>query len=114
VATDRHAITCAIHCPPGGILRQVAEQAAQEVGLDRIVTRTLHYLSGEVERQPLRVGDYFESIEVLPDELNSSLWLTFHVRQGVDSHWKYLIMAVLRSIGNRFPAISTEFPHHAT
>src|SRR5207245_6093981 len=68
-------------------------------------------ISAAAESDVYRLGDYFESVELLPDEPNNKLSLTFHARQGVDSHWKFLIATVLRSIGNRFAGISVEFPH---
>jgi len=114
VDRDWHTITCVIHCPSGVILREVEEAAAKEVDPAHIVTRTLHFFSAEAEMESYRLADYFESVELLPDEPNNKLRLTFHTRQGVDSHWKFLIATVLRSIGNRFAGVSVEFPRQST
>jgi len=92
----------------------VEEAATKEVSSDHVVTRTFHFLSAGAEKEAYRLGDYFESVEVLLDEPNNDLKLTFHTRQGVDSHWKFLISTVLRSIGNRFTDISVEFPSQST
>jgi hypothetical protein len=90
------------------------EATVKAVDLDHTITRTFEYLPGETEKRIYRLGDYFDSIDLLHDELNSRLKVTFRVRQDVDSRWKDLVMAVLRSIGNRFSGISIEFPRRAT
>jgi len=35
--------------------------------------------------------------------------LTFHLREGVDSHWKDLVMAVPPAVAGRFSGTSVEF-----
>ena len=96
------------------MLRQLGEAALRETDLDQTITRTLVYGPGEVEKHTYRLGDYFDSIELLSDEPNSRLKMTFHIRQDVDSHWKDLLMAVLRSLGKRCSGISIEFPRQST
>jgi hypothetical protein len=95
------------------ILRQVEEITIKEIDLDHTIIRTLQYLPGEIEKLTYRLGDYFERIEMLPDEVNKRLELTFYARHDVDSHWKGLLVAILQSIGTRFAGISVEFPHRS-
>lgn len=111
---DWHTITCTIHCASRGTLRPLQEMAAKETDLGHTITRTLEYAPGEIERHTYRLGDYFASIDLEQDEPQGKLKLTFHVRQDVDSHWKDLLMTVLRSLNKSFAGISVEFPRRST
>jgi hypothetical protein len=112
VNQDWLTITCVINCPPGEALRQLEEMAVKEIAPDHIIVRTVQ--CGDIHHETYRFGDYFESVDMYPDESTGTIQMTFHARQGVDSHWKGLLMAVLRSIGKSAPGISVEFPHKST
>jgi hypothetical protein len=111
---DWHTITCIINCPSREMLRPLQEMAVSETDLDRIITRTLEYGPGEVEIETYRLGDYFDSIQALYDDPYDRIKLIFHVRQSVDSHWKYLLMTVLRSINKSSDGISIEVLRQST
>jgi hypothetical protein len=106
---DWRTVDCLINCPSQEMLRQLEAVTEEAINLDRIITRTL-VQGGETEKRLYRLGDYFDSIELTHDEPHNRVRLTFHARKDVDSHWKGLLMAVLRSIGNRVIGISVEFP----
>jgi hypothetical protein len=111
---DWHEITCTISCASRGTLRPLREMAARETDLDHTITRTLEYGPGDIERQTYRLGDYFDNIQMQQDEPHGRLEIVFHVRQDVDSHWKDLVMAILRSLNKSFADISIEFPPRST
>ena len=96
------------------MLRQLEESAVKETDLNHTIARTFEYSPGQTEKRIYRLGDYFDSIELLHDEPNKTLRLTFHAREGVDSRWKDLLMAVLRALGKRFAGITVEFPRQLT
>jgi hypothetical protein len=96
------------------MLRPLQEMALRETDLDHTITRTLEHGPGEIERQTYRLGDYFDSIRMQQDEPHGSLEIVFHIRQDVDSRWKDLMMAVLRSLNKSFAGISIEMPHRST
>lgn len=111
---DWRTITCAINCASMGMLRPLQETAVRETDLDHTITRTLEYGPGDIERHTYRLGDYFDDIQMKQDEPHCRLEITFHIRQDVDSHWKDLVMAVLRSLNKSFSGISIEFPRRST
>lgn len=92
-------------------LRKATAIAREMTRLDEEITRTFITSPGGIERREVRafrLGDYFDRIELLPSESDNSasFTLTFRIRHGVDSSWKALLVAVLRTISESVPGIS--------
>jgi hypothetical protein len=95
-------ITCVINCKSAEVLRRLEEFAASQIDLDHTIFKTLTYYQNGIETnvtKSYRLGEYFTSIEIEPSS-ELSFKLIFHVRHGVSSYWKDLIMTLLRSINN--------------
>lgn len=105
------AVMFVIACESTEILRQVEESARDRIGLENSITKVFRHYAGGVEKRVshiYKLGDYFGEIELRADEWNDvpSLKIIFHIRKGVDSYWKDLAMAVLRSIMEGLAGVS--------
>lgn len=112
VATDVLSIAGIVRGESAEIVRKATEVARHVTRPDEEITRTLRTYPGGNERleiRAFRLGDYFDKIELLPDESGdaSSFKLVFQIRQGVDSSWKPLLVAVLRAISEGVPGAIT-------
>ena len=81
------------------------------VDLDTIITSTVITFPGGVEiREDVsyRLGDYFDEITLVPkDNLNSLL--TFKIKPGVNSMWKYLVVQTLKKQMPSFKKVFTPY-----
>lgn len=102
-------ITCAIRCDSAESLRTATEFAQHRVRPDEEITRTHVTFPGGVERREVRafrLGDYFDTIELLSGSSGESFTLTFHVNPGAGADWKYLIVSVLRELNESARGVS--------
>jgi hypothetical protein len=93
------------------MLRRSEESARTRIDPNDVVFRAVRHFPGGAERrttETYRLGDYFERIELHPDTSPSQLSfrLVFYIREGVDSHWKHVMMSVLRSIVEDLSGVS--------
>lgn len=97
---DRIKATCVIRYDSVEMVRKSIESVKENIGLNQEILQSLRSYPGGREQISQRVntlGDYFERIEVVERSDGFSYAIMFHVRPKVDSHWRYLMMAVLRS-----------------
>ena len=93
-------------------LRKAIELAECVIHPTTEIAKTVITRPGGIERREVRVfilGDYFSKIELLPSEFDSppSLLLIFHIREGVTSFWKDMMMAVLQEVSESVPGVKT-------
>ncbi len=81
------------------------------VDLNTEVTSTVITFPGGIEQQReerYRLGDYFDEITLVPKDNMNSL-LTFEIKPGVSSMWKYLVMRVLKKQMPSFKKVFTPY-----
>jgi hypothetical protein len=91
-------------------LRKATEVASEFTRPDEKITRTIKTFPGgveQVEKRAFRLGDYFDSVELVASEPDDpkTFSIIFHIRRGVDSTWKPLVLAVLRAISDGVPGV---------
>ncbi len=85
------------------ILRVAIDLARKMTHLDWEIVKTFVSIPGGVEKQTLRVGDYFDKIELLPSE--SQVLLIFHVKERAASFWKDMLVAIDGEIRKNVPEV---------
>ena len=108
VATRIQTITAVARCESEAALRKAIEFAACVIHPTTEIAKVVVTRPGGVERREARVfilGDYFSGIELIPCESGgpASFLLIFHIREGVTSFWKDMLMAVLDEISQNVP-----------
>ena len=77
---------------------------------DEVIHRTFLTFPRGIEQRNVRsfrLGDYFDNVELSEiDDDQSSFLIVFHVSQGVESYWKDLVSAILRTISDTLPGAS--------
>lgn len=90
-------INCIIRCNSEETLIKAKEFVLQIIGLDEIISKTVISVPGGKEILKSRLGDYFNSIELLPDE-STSFIISFNRKESTDSFWKDLVVSTLMRI----------------
>lgn len=99
----KQTVTCIINCKSVEDLRICEQKVRGRIDCDRIVTRTWRRFPRGVEKKTVKkykLGDYFDSIELIPSKIENSFNLIFYPRQGADPYWKDLIIAVMQSVSD--------------
>ena len=111
MATETLRIAGIVRGNSAETVRKATEVARHVTRPDEEITRTFRTLPGGMERlevKVFRLGDYFDKVELVTSESDepATFTIVFHVKQGVDSSWKPLLLAVLRTISEGVPGIS--------
>jgi hypothetical protein len=112
VANRIQTITGIARCESAETLRTAIELAERVIHPNTEIVKTILTLPGGVEKREkraFRLGDYFNEIELLPNEADAppSFVLVFHIREGVTSFWKDLLMTVLHEISENVSGVKT-------
>jgi hypothetical protein len=112
VAIRIQTITGIARCESAETLRKVIEFAECVTHPNTEIVKTIITRPGGVERREVRafrLGDYFDKIDLLPNESDSSasLSLIFHIREGVTSFWKDMVVSLLQEISGNVPGVKT-------
>ena len=104
----RIIVTSIITCKTEDILRQARELAQLRSHPDDVVldefTRFVHGVE-KVEHTASRIGDYFDSIDVR-DVNTGDLSFAVVFQPKLESHWRPLMVAVLRSISEQTAGVT--------
>jgi hypothetical protein len=110
---ETQEVTCSVRCNSAETLRQAMELARTCIHPDNEIVKTFRTFPAGVERREVRafrLGDYFDGIQLIREESDGplSFRLIFRVSQSVrDNYWKDLLVAVLRSVSDGLPGVST-------
>jgi hypothetical protein len=94
-------MTCVISCNSTDTLLKVREIAKRFTDLNEQITRKFTVYFPVVKHiEALRLGNHFDKIEMLPSAIDdpASFVLVFHIKNGVDSAWKYLLVHISQTI----------------
>lgn len=100
-------IVCVVRCASADALRAAIEIAERLNHPDSEITRIFVTMpGGGEEKRDFRIGDYFDRIELMySGSSDASFSLTFHIRGGVDSSWKAVLVAALQAIRESAPGV---------
>lgn len=107
---DRIVTTSVISFDSTEKVRKSLEIARDAISLNHEVCQNLTtFKSGKkhISQRVNLLGEYFERIEIAESSDGLSFSITFTVLPNVDSHWKYMMMAVLRSVKYDLASIET-------
>lgn len=101
-------ITCLATCDSADALRLAIDLARRITTPEmEFVWQVITYPGGVEHRETraYRIGDYFSEIIIIPG--TDSFSIVFHVREGVTSFWKDMLVAVLQKIGKQVSGVKT-------
>ncbi len=91
-----------VHCPSPEISSRLKQRLPLELQLDTSIVDEVRPAAenGEVHRQSHRLGDYFESIRVMPGTVadGGCFRVLFHRRANAGRFWKDVMARVLQKI----------------
>jgi hypothetical protein len=101
-----------VNCPSPEESRRLQDQLTRELHPDTTFVNEVRTFPGGVEmcqREPHRLGDYFESVRVLPatGQQPASFRLLFRRRPNAGRFWKDLMAMVLHKVRSETPPTTT-------
>jgi hypothetical protein len=93
----------AVHCPSAEDCRRLQQWLLEEVGPETILVDEVRASPDGIEtrrREPHRLGDYFESVQVLPsaERTPTSFRLLFRRRPTAQRFWKDFMVRILQKV----------------
>jgi hypothetical protein len=101
-------ISWKVNCKRPADLQKAESVARSEAEPDRVLKDAARTTPGGVENivtTYYRVGDYFQSVQVFPDEQNA-FRIVFYPRPNAGRYWKDLMANVLRAVRDSAEGVS--------
>jgi hypothetical protein len=105
---ERSQISWKISCKFSADLQKAESIARSEAEPDKVIRDVARTTPGGAEKlvtTTYRIGDYFQSVQVCPDERNA-FRIVFYPRPNAGRYWKDLMAGVLRAIRDSAEGVS--------